>query len=368
MDPATPPEVPSRTDHRRPWGLLLHGARSAFDARKLLLAVAGLLLLQAGWDVLGWAFPGSREATPRILPVARRETPEKRIDGDSLLSVATSAVWRLTEPARTVAQPLAGLVSRAGGWGWLFHVVLAVLWAVIVWGIVGGALARTTLLALAGNGRPGHLGPLKFAVRFAAPLVAAPLYPLGCASGLAVLCAGIGLVGWLPLGIGPALSRVLFLVPLLLAMGMAVFVLGMVAGWPLIDAAIAAEEEDGLVALSRCLSYLNRRLGKFVGCVLLTVLIGVPCLLGVDVLAWGVPRIASWAVSLTAPEPVGVPRFWQRAADLLGHAWIYAYFWTQTIYVYLILRCDVDGTPWTVDPACDQTTTQALGPVRAHER
>ena len=28
------------------------------------------------------------------------------------------------------------------------------------------------------------------------------------------------------------------------------------------------------------------------------------------------------------------------------HGWIYGYFWTSATIIYLILRQDVDGTPW----------------------
>ena len=33
---------------------------------------------------------------------------------------------------------------------------------------------------------------------------------------------------------------------------------------------------------------------------------------------------------------------------LVAHSWVYSYFWTAAAIVYLLLRQDVDGTPWHV--------------------
>ena len=58
------------TPSPRRWpGLRLTAAvRMAFDARKLAIAAAGLLLLQLGWSLLDLAFLGSVEVTPDVLP------------------------------------------------------------------------------------------------------------------------------------------------------------------------------------------------------------------------------------------------------------------------------------------------------------
>jgi hypothetical protein len=237
----------------------------------------------------------------------------------------------------------------------MLHALLAVFWAAGVWGLAGGALARSSLLELARKGRPGHLGPVPFAVRFAFTLITTPLYPLMGASVFAAGCAGFGLLYWLPLGIGPVLSRALFFIPLVLGLGMAVLLIGMLAIWPLIHASVAAEGEDALDALSRSLSYLNQRTGEFAGYVILAWLIGIPCLIGVDVLVWGVPQLATWGAGLAAPSPVRLPPFWGGVVRLLAHAWVYSYFWTAASILYVLLRFDVDGTSWkAVAPAAGE--------------
>ena len=41
------------------------------------------------------------------------------------------------------------------------------------------------------------------------------------------------------------------------------------------------------------------------------------------------------------------PAFWRGVIGLLIRGWIYAYFWTAASFIYLLLRHDVDGTPWS---------------------
>ena len=87
-----------------------------------------------------------------------------------------------------------------------------------------------------------------------------------CGVGSAALvCAGVGLLYWLPAGIGTVLGGVLLFIPLILGLVMAILLVGLLAGWPLMHASVAAEADDTLDALSRSFSYLNQRLGKFAG-------------------------------------------------------------------------------------------------------
>ena len=49
-----------------------------------------------------------------------------------------------------------------------------------------------------------------------------------------------------------------------LGLVMTLLVAGLVAGWPLLHAAMAGGAEDALDALSRTFGYLNQRLGPFI--------------------------------------------------------------------------------------------------------
>ena len=182
----------------------------------------------------------------------------------------------------------------------------------------------------------------------------------------AAVCAGVGLLYWLPAGIGAVLGGVLMWIPLASGLVMAILLVGLLACWAVMHASVAAEAEDTLDALSRSLSYFNQRLGKFVGWIGIAWLCGVPGLIAVDLLASGVIHLASWGLSLTAPasglgllddmaagaaslSPAAalLPAFWRGVIGLMARGWVYAYFWTTAAFLYLLLRQDVDGTPWT---------------------
>jgi len=349
------------------WPRMLRAARAAFDISKVVLAAVGLILLQTGWGALDRLFPESSAVAPALhaLPGGARAGAPASVYPTSWESVR-SAGWRLTEPARILATPLISLFALSKGSGWYVHAALAVLWVVAVGGIVGGAIARIALLQVSQMQGPGTLGAVRFALRFALPLIATPLFPLLVMGLCALICAGFGLLYWLPAGIGSAVGGTLLFIPLLLGLVMALLLFGLAAGWPLLHASVAAEAEDLLDALSRSFSYLNQRLGKFVLCVVLAWLIGIPGLLAVDLLATAVTHMAAWGVGLSAPASslaglsgpgagesaiaqsvTAWPAFWRGVIGLLVRGWIYAYFWTAASFIYLLLRHDVDGTPWT---------------------
>jgi hypothetical protein len=136
-------------------------------------------------------------------------------------------------------------------------------------------------------------------------------------------------------------------------------------GWPLMHATIAAESEDGFDALSRSFAYVNQRPLRYASCMALAWALGILGLIVVDLFARTTVHMAQWGLGFGAPGDVlgtlfqggtapvspaarAVHTFWLGLVGLVAHGWIYSYFWTATVIVYLILRQDVDGTPWHV--------------------
>ncbi len=372
----TPPgDVPHRGGTS--WIFLLHALRFSLDLRKALLAAIGVIVLHAGWDVLDQLVPGAERGTAGLINERRSTVASTRASEDQVAwEHVRAAGWRLTEPERVLARPLVGLLEPGKDATRLFHALLTVLWAVCVWGICGGAIARMTVVEASGTPGPGIAGAVRFAVRFALPLIATPLCPLAAVAVCASVCAAVGLLYWLPAGIGTVLGGMFLFIPLVMGLVMAILLVGLLAGWPLMHASVAAEAEDTLDALSRSFSYLNQRLGKFVGWFGIAWLIGIPGLIAVDLLASGVIHLAAWGLNLSAPasrlglldDPLAgasfvsrasaaLPTFWRGLIGLMARGWIYAYFWTTAAFLYLLLRQDVDGTPPT-----------AVNPVTAPEQ
>ena len=88
-----------------------------------------------------------------------------------------------------------------------------------------------------------------------------------------------------------------------------------------------------------------------------------------DLLTAGVIRLTHWSLGLTGPARVtdaffgspdtssgtSPPRRMASGWEWCGclrTAWVYSFFWTAAAYLYLWLRQDVDGQPWTeIEPA-----------------
>ena len=89
---------------------------------------------------------------------------------------------------------------------------------------------------------------LAFSVRNAASLIVAPLIPFGGLALCGLMLAGFGLLYWVPV-VGNVLGGLLFAIPL--GHGCDHDALGdlLAAGWPLLQAAVAAGAEDALDAV-----------------------------------------------------------------------------------------------------------------------
>jgi hypothetical protein len=341
---------------------LIAALRLAFDPRKLVIAALGLILLQLGWSVLARARPASATVTPGVLDLAQPATggtPGSRWPGDGV----TALTFRLTQPVRLLTTPLRALLDPASDWATMGHALLGLVWLMIVWGICGGAIARIAVAQVAATRPCGILEGLRFALRSADALIVAPLCPLLAMGVCALTGVAFGLLYRLP-KVGPVLAGSALFIPLAAGLVMALLVAGLIAGWPLLHAAVAAGADGALDALSRTFSYLNQRLGLFFAGLATSWLAGIVGLFVVDLLAEGVIDLTQWSLSLSAPRAdmaalfsegdvragtlvAATHRFWLGAVRLLASGWTLSFFWSAAAGVYLWLRHEVDGTSWT---------------------
>lgn len=337
-----------------PWLGLFGGIGVASDGRKLLLAVLGLALMWAGWAGLDRAFPDSREISP-LVPT-RMPLGEVRLAPSPLREAAAV----LTDPLLLPTEPFRGLLVLGGGNRRFAHGLLAGLWAVGVWSVAGGAIARVTVAELVAGRRLGLVPALGFALRKSGPLLLAPLGPLGGAAFLAAVLAGLGLLYRLPGPAGPTIAGAVGIVSLLAGLGMAFFVALAAAAWPLIVASVAVEAEDTFDALSRGTSYVLNRPVAYALQAGLAWIIGAIGLLIAALAARLVLGLTAWGLAVGGPDAVigryfgppgaepatmaaGLHSGWIALVTLLAYGWAYAYFWSSAAHVGLILRRDVDG-------------------------
>ncbi len=340
---------------RLPWTRLFRSVGVALDAKKLLLAALGLILLAAGWAGLDRIFDDSSAVTPAVLG---RALPWSGVEADGpMLAIA----FLLADPFRILMAPFFAAFNPSLPPGAFWHAVLAAAWAVVVWGIVGGAIARIAVVQVALGERVGIRDALRFALGKAVPLVGAPLTPFLGVACFAGFCGVMGLLYRIPIDAVHAVLGFFLFLPLLAGLVMAIILLGLAVGWPLMHATVAAEGEDGFDALSRTYAYVYQRPGRYAAYTALAWALGTVGLVVVVAFARVTVNLAHWGLTIGAPDeridglfrttsatsfPATTHAGWLWFVDLLAYGWIYSYFWTSATIVYLLLRHDVDGTEW----------------------
>jgi hypothetical protein len=83
----------------------------------------------------------------------------------------------------------------------------------------------------------------------------------------------VGLIGRIP-GIGTSIAGVLWFLPLLLGIALALILLVIAAGWPLMIATISTEGTDAFDGLSRGYDYILNRTWYALSLLVLTVVVG----------------------------------------------------------------------------------------------
>ena len=414
MDVAAPeaPPLPLAPAPPRPsiWAVMAPCLGIATDPRKLALAAAGLVALWAGWSAIGLVFgSGPRFWSPTEPPaavadlLAPQQGPEPPSPEIEVPRATVTPFWpsngppnlpveapgedptfrlsridfsrtnpttaadllsdlgrRTSEPPRTLMAPFMALFATPGSTGGFLHALLAAAWGVAVWGLVGGAIVRIAVVQLATGENVGALAALRFALGKAGALMGAPLSPLLGVTLLALPCAILGLLLYqIPGSFGTTIAGALAFVPLLIGVPLALLVLGLAAGWPLMVATVAAESEDGFDSLSRSYAYASQRPAQYAWSLAVAWALGIAGALAVALFAHLVIHLAEWSLAFGAPDarlhalfsgsPSGTPAalhaFWIGAVSLAARGWSYAFFWTAIAQIYLLLRRDVDGTP-----------------------
>ena len=338
------------------WTRLFRGVGAAIDAKKLILAVLGLLLFQAGREGLDRLFP-------RPEPILLHPWPANR-PSFAAAAPGTSRPGIPGGPRRPVGRPELGPLAadRAGALPgravpgdlrprqWMECVLPCAAGrrlGAVVWGIFGGAIARIAVVGVARTERIGIGEALRFARQKWLALIGTPLCPLLGVAFFTAFCAAFGLLYRLPVAIGPTLAGIFAVLPLLAGLVMTIILISLALGWPLMHATIAAESEDGFDALSRSFAYVNQRPLRYAACMALAWALGILGLIVVDLFARTTVHMAQWGLGFGAPGDVlgtlfqggtapvapaarAVHTFWLGLVGLVAHGWIYSYFWTAT--------------------------------------
>ena len=363
-----------------PWLTILRTFRLAISFPVLLFAAAGIFLTLCGWAVIAWVFLEVQETPPWMSPAnhcpwtaidsavpdqpAMPEFPNP-IAGDrpTLAPTAWTAfdpffgAWaHLSRPLwETLSQPLSGVRKPA-------CLLLCGLWSLAIWAFFGGAITRIAAVELACEERVGMAAAARYAWSKWPSYFSGPLLPVIGALLAAVPVWLLGLLLWTG-SPGVLLAALVWPLMLLAGLVMAMLLLGMIFGWPLMWGTISAEGSDSYDALGRCYSYVFRRPLQYLFYALVAAALGVAGWLLVRSFAAGVIGLTYWAVGCGAGQDkinaiiqgseslgsvggfaAGVIRFWTGCVKLLAVGYIFGYFWTASTGIYFLLRRDVDAT------------------------
>ncbi len=331
------------------WPWLSKGVSMAFDPRKLLLGAIGIGLMGLGWFAIDSMFAGNAFAES-VFPKTGLGGPGSPYRATESVSTVPS---RITMPVRVLGAPWLRVFSEDASWTEFAHAGLAGVWGVMVWGIIGGAIARIAVVEAGTTDRASFLTALKFAFKRSYALIGSPLAPLLIVGFLAVPGILVGAISRLG-ELGETISGVLGFLPILAAVPLTILLLALAITWPLMHLTVVAEGEDIFDAISRSFSYISQRTGRY------AVLVGVASLLGMVgellllLVAYLVMNLAAWTVSLSAPhDRVAIAlgangpilALWTKIIDIVVLSWSYSYLWSASALIYLILRREVDGVP-----------------------
>ena len=164
---------------------------------------------------------------------------------------------------------------------------------------------------------------------------------------------------------GLALAGAIWPLVLVGAVVLAILAVGLVAGWPLMVAAVGVERGDSFQAISTAFSYLYQRPLHYAFYGLVALLVSLPALAAAGVFADATGTLALWAASfgmghdrtatvldgigaagpaMAAPWGARAIALWMQGLEAILSSFGWGYFWAIATAGYLLLRRDVDGT------------------------
>ena len=386
-----------------PWTIIFKTLPVATGVTALALALLGTVAMPMGWlasekmfvnqevledlaimDVVQmnrspWRslFP-SLENDPRAIPVFGL-----RLSGPRLVF-------------EQLARPFQYLFSTDVSFREFLYFLVGCLWTIAVWSFVGVAIARVCILHLTRN----EPVPLDDAFEFAMSKFSVTAGAIGIPLlAVAALCVPGFLLGLLMgFDLGAMLVSLLWVVALAIGAAIALLLLGLLFGWPLMVASVAAEGQNSFDAMTRSYAYTFQRPVQYAFYMLIAVLFGGFCWLLVMQLATAVSELSWWVTSWGANvangdriadlqgvgatvggtgEPlersgafgfaVNAIEFWNQVLMTLAASFMYALFWCMASAVYLLLRKEVDETEMDEVYQVDEKRTYELPPLKSDE-
>jgi len=388
-----------------PWITLGRTVRLAFYPRVLVLSAVAIVAVAAGWKVVSQFYRGTDdEFVQQCIEnydrwpwtesdgLAATSSKELALDAGRVLGqVPYVGEWLLKGPIPRIwnylSDPFFRLFTKNVSITGLTFLMLCCLWEAVVWALFGGALTRIAAMELARDERVGLSASLMEQTRRWPSYFFAVLIPLLLVAVLGVL--PLWLVGLLmKADFFVFVAGLLWFLVLLVGLCLAVVLLVLLVGWPLMWPTISIERTDAFDAMSRAYGYVRDRPIYYVFLIVVASILGFLGYLVIDVLIDATIYFGSWAVSWGAgtdrlaeiqavlqgqgeEQPGGLfsggttlIAFWTGFAHLVRQAYQIGFFWCSATTVYLLMRRAVDATEMdeiTVDEDDQRDSLPPLG-------
>ena len=364
-----------------PWLLLARAFRLSVTLRVLVLASAGLIIAAAGCRLIGVVFndPGEPQLTGWIAAdsawpwetdvhvathwqrgsVAHWVSSNLPVVGKWVVDGPLYRAWRtLVRPFWNALDPAAGVIGLA-------YAIACCGWTVLVWSMFGGAIARIGSLALTRHESTSMIDALRHAREKIAAYFFAPFVPM---FGVLLIQLVLALLGWtMQRDLGVLLAGIVWPLVLIASFLMAVLVLGLALGWPLMWPTVSTEGTDAFDALSRSYAYVFQRPLHYFFFVVIASALGLLGFIVVDAFAGAVMYLGeagvSWGMDTHRAQRIfghypafdretegGVfsfgavlIQFWKGFVITLKSGFIIGFFWISSTAMYLLLRRSVDA-------------------------
>jgi hypothetical protein len=255
----------------------------------------------------------------------------------------------LIEPLTKLMGPLVLFLSpAANSFGTKLYLLLVFVWTVLTWSFFGGAITRIAAVQVARPGEPiGLTDAVRFTYKRLLSYAAAPLFPLALVFVLLVFSFIFSLFHLIPIFGDIVVDGLLWFVMLLIGLVMALALVGLAVGWPLMAPTISAEGTDSWEALSRSFSYVFQRPWHYIWYALVAVAYGAVVIFFVGFMGSLTVYLSRWALTETTFISARQP------------AYLFVYAPESFGWRTLLLEGAVDNFSKDADAAKEDPPTQA---------
>ncbi|MBA3483460.1 MAG: hypothetical protein H0T51_16750 [Pirellulales bacterium] len=353
-----------------PWLILVRAARVSLMVRVIGLAVVGVALTQGGWAIIDGLTIARDDAQ------LHQRLTDSAIDAQPGVEFGFDARHGFDLHAQVLGSPLVRgwswasqsfgiLFERGGNWPRWFGALLGGLWAIAVWALFGGAIARIAALYLTRGETVVPLAALKAAFVRWPSTAGAPVFAL---IAIFLLSLPLIFIGWtIRLDFFALLAGLLWFLILIGGVALAVLAIGLAIGWPLMWSTVAVERTDAFDGISRGYAYVYQRPLHLLFFVIVAGALGLLAQAAINLIVEGSIDATQWAVSSGAGElrslellEPGVAenrpslggmgllgskmmRFWTDALYWFAAAFPMAYLFPAATGIYLLMRRQIDA-------------------------